>query len=54
MSEYLWNRLTENVCECGFELKLHINGKCPFDRDEIEAMRRQVLNKKEKERVERH
>ena len=40
MSEYLWNRLTPDTCECGFELKLHVNGKCPWDRDELEAMRR--------------
>ena len=42
MSDYVWNRITPDICECGFPKDVHLKGKCPWDRDELVAMRRAI------------
>jgi hypothetical protein len=48
MSDYTWNRRTPDVCECGFEKKVHVDDRCPWDRDELVAMRRAVMTPNER------
>ena len=53
MSVYAWNRLTPDTCTCGFERKVHLADRCPWDRDELVAMQRAAMNKREKEHHDR-
>ena len=50
MSEYIWNRLTPDTCTCGFERKVHLADRCPWDRDDIKEFQRQVMGKSESKR----
>ena len=54
MSVYAWNRLTPDTCTCGFERKAHLADRCPWDRDELVAMQRAAMNKREKEQHDRN
>lgn len=48
MSDYVWNRTSPDICECGFERKVHLNDRCPWEREELKAMQRSAMSEKER------